>query len=124
MQSLTLSMPKDEFVRALQTLAAARRRKRGASVPVWLRFNAGLGQLTISEARGKVLATVPAEGDWPPTGATVDLIMLRNAARSLKGAVAELKAIDDAILMPIDKGYVNMKLLPFGPDSKRTSRLI
>jgi len=117
--TLTLAVPKDELIRALQGLSKIKTRKRGAAIPVWIRFNGELGQLTISEARGQATAIISAKGDWPPTGATIDLIMLRNAARFLAGTSVELTIAEDAILLPTDRGHVALKLLPFGPESKR-----
>ena len=112
-------MSKDDLITALRTLGAIRH-KRGVSImPVWLSFDSNKSMLAISEQRSAATAMLPASGSWPPAGATVDLFSLRNAASGTDQEAIMLAAIEDAILIPTSRGHVTLKLLPFGPASRR-----
>ena len=113
MERVSLSVNREELLRALGTLSLVRR-KRFSLVPVWLGFNAEESSLTIQEERAHASATIPAEGNWPPTGATVDIAYMRGAINKVRAPMVELIMVEDAILVPREKGYVRLGLLAFG----------
>src|SRR5262245_31295756 len=119
MQPITLRMSKPELQRALQTLSTNRRRRFSSVLPVWLSFNAATKELEIQEEGGVVKAQVPAEGSWPPAGATVDLYMLKRALAVWRDDNIDLQATEDAILLSHDRRQVRLNLLTFGPESQR-----
>ena len=116
MQSIRLSVPRDELLRALQTLSTTRRRRFSSSLPVWMALLPDGGELRITEDRSEVGAHVPAKGRWPPAGATVDLYMLKRAVTSVTGEVVDLHALDGAVVVYGDRWHVRLTLLAFGPD--------
>ena len=91
-------------------------------MPVWLSIDDRTGGLRIVEERGAACAIIPAWGEWPPFGATVDLFLLRRAATNCEGRTIELIAIDEGILVPTTQGYTRLNLLAFGPASKRAQK--
>jgi hypothetical protein len=113
MKLIRLSLDREELLQALGTLSMVRRKRFGL-VPVWLGFNPEEASLTIQEERAHASATIPAQGNWPTTGATVDIAYLRGAVRKVSGPVVELIMMADAILVPREKGYVRLGLLDFG----------
>jgi hypothetical protein len=115
-QSLRLCAAKADLVQALRVLGTNRRRRFVSVVPVWLQFEAG--ELKVLEDRAKVSATVPASGEWPAAGATVDLFMLRGAV-GYAGAQIELLATEDAVIVPTSRGYVRLNLHAFGHEGMR-----
>ena len=122
MQSIRLSVPRDELLRALQTLSTTRRRRFSSSLPVWMALLPDGGELRITEDRSEVGAHVPAKGRWPPAGATVDLYMLKRAVTSVTGEVVDLHALDGAVVVYGDRWHVRLTLLAFGPESRRKSK--
>ena len=92
-------------------------------MPVWLSIDKRTGGLRIVEQRGAACAVIPAWGKWLPFGATVDLFLLRRAAEYCEGQTIKLIAIDEGILVPTTRGYVQLNLLAFGPTSKRCIKL-
>lgn len=113
MKLIKLSLNREELLQALGTLSLIRQKRFGL-VPVWLKFDVEEASLTIQEERGHACATVPAQGNWPSTGATVDLAYLRGAVRRVGRPVVELIMLADAILVPRHKGFVRLGLLDFG----------
>lgn len=113
MKRTRLSVNREELLRALGTLSSVRRKRFGL-VPVWLGFNAAQSSLTIQEERAHASATIPARGNWPPTGATVDIAYMRGAVNKVSAPVVELIMVEDTILVPREKGYVRLGLLDFG----------
>jgi len=113
MQRVRLSVNRKELLQALATLSLVRR-KRFSLVPVWLGFDAAESSLTIQEERAHASATIPAQGNWPPTGATVDIAYMRGAVDKVRTPLVELIMVEDAILVPREKGYVRLSLLDFG----------
>lgn len=124
MQSIRLSLPRDELLRALQTLSTTRRRRFSSSLPVWMTLLPGGDELRITEDRSEVGAHVPASGNWPPTGATVDLYMLKRAATNVTDEVVDLHALDAAVVVYGDRWHVRLNLLPFGPESSRSASAV
>jgi len=123
MKSTKLSVPRVELIAALDAMSRHRRRRFISVLPVWLLFVAETGELVLQEDKGLVHARLPAQGDWPAAGATVDLYMLRGAARNFAGADIELHAVAEGILVPTDRGYVRLNLLAFGPTGVRSTPL-
>jgi hypothetical protein len=117
MQSIRLSVARRELLLALKTLGRGRRRRLRPNLPVWLRFIAEAGELQIVEDHGQVSARVPASGDWPVTGATVDLFGLRRAAADLASPTIDLHATLEGVMVVGDNWHVRLNLLRFGPDS-------
>jgi hypothetical protein len=115
MRSLSLTVPKDEFARALRVLAGRRSHRH---ISVWLSFDATAGTLTLRDQRDQVAASVEASGDWPAAGATVSLIRLRKVI-PLAPTLVELHALDDAVLIPTERGHVTLPLIEYGPDLHR-----
>jgi hypothetical protein len=115
MRSLSLTVPKDEFARALRVLAGRRSHRH---IPVWLSFDATAGTLTLRDQRDQVTATVDAAGDWPAAGATVSLISLRKTI-AIAPKTVELHAMDEAVLIPTKRGHVMLPLIAYGPDLHR-----
>ena len=119
MESISLSVPRGDFVQVLNTLSAVRRKRFRSVLPVWLHFDQQDGQLWIEEQRAAASGGVAARGMWPPMGATVDLFLLRRAATMVNAEKVQLVATADAILVPTQCGHVSLKLLSFGPESPR-----
>jgi hypothetical protein len=119
MQSIRLSVPRRELLRALQTLSTTRRRRFSSSLPVWMTLLPGGDELRISEDRSDVGAHIPASGYWPPAGATVDLYMLKRAAAYVTGETVDLDVLDNAVVVHGDRWHVRLNLLAFGPESRR-----
>lgn len=122
MQSIRLSVPRRELLRALQTLSTTRRRRFSSSLPIWMTLRPDGDELQITEDRSEVGARVPAKGSWPPAGATVDLYMLKRAVINVTGEVVDLHALDSAVVVYGDRWHVRLNLLAFGPESRRQSR--
>lgn len=120
MQSIKLQVAKAELIRALKALGVVRRRRFSSSLPVWLRFIPDSGELQIVEDRGAVTARVPATGDWPVTGATVDLFCLRRAAEYCPADTIDLLATLDAVMLLGNSWNMRLGLLAFGPESDVT----
>jgi hypothetical protein len=116
-RGLCLITARDDLVQALRVLGA-HRRNRGNRVAVCLSFDGSARVLTIGEDRGSVSATMPALGGWPPSGATVGLVMLRRAASHAPTQV-ELCATEDSVIVLTNRGYARLNLLQFGPDTRR-----
>lgn len=112
-----LITPAAELGIALAGLSSARARRRRV-FPVLLTFDPSSGSLRISEDRGPVAVEVPAQGDWSPTGATVDLHLLSRAARSCasSGEVA-IRMLEDALLVSDGRLSFTLYLLEYGPRS-------
>ncbi len=119
MQTLSLWVPRREFIQALSALSTVRRRRFASVLPVWLRFDGRERLLWIEEQSAAASGAVAAEGSWPAMGATVDLYLLRRAATLISAETAQLAATADAVVVPTDRGYVRLKLLSFGPESRR-----
>ena len=117
MDSISLSVPRGDFVHVLNVLGAVRRKRFRSVLPVWLHFDQWDGQLWIEEQRAAAAGAVAARGMWPPMGATVDLYLLRRAATMVSAERVQLVATADAILVPTERGHVSLKLLSFGPES-------
>jgi hypothetical protein len=122
MQSIRLSLPRQELLRALQTLSVTRRRRFSSRLPVWMTLLPGVDELRIAEACSEVGAHVAARGSWPPAGVTVDLYLLKRAVGFVCGEAVNLHAIDDAVVVFGDRWHVRLNLLPFGPESRRSAR--
>lgn len=76
--------------------------------------------LWIEEQDARASGAVAAEGAWPSMGATVELYLLRKAAMVVSADRVQVIARPDSILVPTDRGHVSLKLLPFGPEVRRT----
>ncbi|EDP62671.1 hypothetical protein BAL199_22722 [alpha proteobacterium BAL199] len=120
MKSTKLSVPRVELIAALDAMSRHRRRRFISVLPVWLLFVAETGELVLQEDKGLVHARLPAQGDWPAAGATVDLYMLRGAARNVADGEIELHVVAEGVLVPTDRGYVRLNLLAFGPTDIRS----
>lgn len=120
MHSIKLQVSKEELIRALKALGVVRRRRFSSSVPVWVRFIPEAGELQLVEDRGDVTARVPATGDWPVTGATVDLFSLRRATEHCPAETIDLHATLDAVMVFGNGWSVRLGLLAFGPESDVT----
>ena len=118
MQSIKLSITRQELISALRLLGVVRRRRFRSTLPVWLRFIAEAGELQIVEDRGAVEARVPASGDWPCAGATVDLFLLRRAVEDCPAPAVDLHATADAVMVFGGKWHVRLALQEFGPASR------
>jgi len=123
MNSLSLKVPRVGLLQALKGLGVVRRKRSSSTVPVWLSFDPEKKALSITEARGRAIGIVPAEGNWTPAGATIDMYMLRRALETLDSQEVELIVADGEILIPTPNGHVGLKLLPFGPESRRVRPL-
>jgi hypothetical protein len=77
--------------------------------------------LLLQEDKGLVYAHLPAKGDWPAAGATIDLYALRNAAKNLTSPEIELHAVAEGVLVPTDRGYARFNLLAFGPSQTQAA---
>ena len=117
MKSVRLKLERLDLLNALNTLGVTRRKRFSSIVPVWLRFDLESGLLQIVEDKGTVTAYVPAKGEWPATGATIDLSMLKRALKHCAEDVVHLHAVKDAILLASGNWHVTMNLLNFGPDN-------
>jgi hypothetical protein len=117
MDVLRLTATRVDLAQSLRVLGTHRRRRFSSVVPIWLSFDPQIQELRLSEERAHVLASVPASGEWPAAGATVNLFMLRAAVRNSPELV-ELLAAEDAVVVPTSRGYVRLDLLPFGPDCR------
>ena len=119
MKSMSLKLLRADLQQALKTLGAIRK-KRGASiVPVWLHFDPLKSALSITEARGRAIAVLPAMGSWTPAGATVDMFSLRRLMETLDDVEIEMIVAPGQIIIPTPRGHVALTLQPFGPESKR-----
>jgi hypothetical protein len=121
MQSIKVTALRVDLLRALETLSIARVRRFSSILPVWLQFESDSGELHLIEERGKVSASLPARGTWPPAGATVDLFMLKRAVKACRGKSVDLHAAVDSLLIFGDQWHASLKLLRFGPESGRPS---
>src|SRR5271169_6445720 len=117
MKSVCLRIDRLELARALDVLGRSRRRKGAAPVPVWLRFWAEAASLQIAEDKALVTASVPAIGDWPAAGSTIDLELLKGAIRLCHEEQIVLHAVSDAVLLASGSLQVRLNLLPFGPEN-------
>jgi hypothetical protein len=115
MQSILLAVDREELLRAIALLGTTRKRRFSSVVPVWLKHDPAECQLHIQEDGGAVIASVPAEGDWPPMGATVDLYLLRRAVQRGEGTLVRLRALGDAVVLEGEGWNVRLDLLEFGP---------
>lgn len=118
MHSIRLTVDREELDRALRLLGTTRRRRFSSVVPIWLSYSAHEGHLEIVEDKGAVTAAVPARGEWPPVGATVDLFMLRRAIERARDDEIDLHAVHDAVLVFGANWNVRLELLEFGPPSQ------
>ena len=119
MQSIRLSVARAPLLDALKTLSVTRRRRFSSSLPIWLKFATESGELQVVEEQGQVAARVPANGTWPPLGATVDLFMLKRGVARLETDSVDLHALCSAIVIFGDRWQIRLNLLPFGPESRR-----
>lgn len=119
MKSMKLAVPRVELIAALDAMSRHRRRRFTSMLPVWLLFMPETGELVLQEDKGLVHARLPAQGDWPSAGATVDLYLLRGAARNVADPEIELHAVAEGVLVPTDRGHVRVNLLAFGPTGIR-----
>lgn len=118
MQRTSITINRRELLDILSTLSTVRRQRFKSVVPIWLEFQKGNGLLQIQEEKAGVAGSVRAAGSWPPTGATVDLHFLKRAMSTAGlSEVVELILTGEAILIPTKRGYLKLKLLPFGPTS-------
>jgi len=117
MKSTGLRLRRAELLQALVTLGVTRRRRFRSVVPIWLRYDSTRRQLAAVEERGAVTAHVPAQGNWPPTGATVDLYLMKRALECHDDDAVELLLASDAVLLIGDYWHRRLKLLTFGPES-------
>lgn len=122
MRSIKLTATRSDLLRALETLAATRRQRFSSTLPVWVSFAEGDQELRLVEERGKVTASLPAVGTWPPAGVTVDLFMLKRAMSACESDAVDLHATTDSVIVFGDRGRARLKLLRFGPESGRHSR--
>ena len=121
MQSIHLSASRAELIGVLDTASCLRRRRFSSVLPIWVSFSPDRGEIEIREDRGVVLASLPATGNWPPAGATVDLFMLRGALKSSHDPVVRLHAVQNGVLIETPRGNVKLNLLEFGPEVKMGS---
>jgi hypothetical protein len=119
MQSISLRVRRDELQRALQTLSTNRRARFSRALPVWLNLNPTKVELQMVEERGHVAASIPAEGSWPPAGATISLFALKRAISAYLSEFIDLRVIADAIIFASPTGHVRLNLLRFGPEGSR-----
>lgn len=122
MLSIKLTATRSDLLRALETLAATRRQRFSSVLPVWISFAADGQELRLVEERGKVKASLPAVGIWPPAGVTVDLFMLKRAMSVCDSDAVDLHATADSLIVFGDRWRARFKLLRFGPESGRHSR--
>ena len=120
MLSIKLTATRSDLLRALETLAATRRQRFSSVLPVWISFPAGDQELRLVEERGKVAASLPAVGTWPPVGVTVDCFMLKRAMSACDSNAVDLHATADALIVFGDRWRARLKLLRFGPESGRS----
>jgi hypothetical protein len=73
-----------ELLSALNTLGVTRRKRFSSIVPVWVHFDPARMLLQLVEDKGTVTAYVPAEGEWPIAGSTIDLFTLKRALNNCK----------------------------------------
>ena len=121
MLSIKLTATRAALLLALDTLAATRRQRFSSTLPVWLNFVAGGQELRLVEERGKVTASLPAVGTWPPAGVTVDLFVLKRAMSAGDSDAVDLHATADSLIVFGDRWRARLKLLRFGPESGRPS---
>jgi len=121
MLSIKLTATRSDLLRALETLAATRRQRFSSILPVWLSFVAGSQELRLVEERGKVTASLPAAGIWPPAGVTVDLFMLKRAVSACNGGAVDLHVTADSLIVFGDRWRARLKLLRFGPECDRAA---
>ena len=117
MKSIRLKLERCDLQNALNTLGVTRRRRFSSIVPVWLYFDTESKLLQIVEDKGAVTAYVPAEGQWPYFGATIDLYTLKRALKYHTDAIIELHTTKDAVLLANGNWQMKMHLLKFGPDN-------
>ena len=117
MKSIRLKLEHLDLLNALNTLSVTRRKRFSSIVPVWLNFDPESKLLQVVEDKGKVTAYVPAKGEWPASGATIDLFILKRALKYYTEDIVELHAVKDAVLLASGNSHVKMNLLKFGPDS-------
>ena len=117
MESISLRLRRNELLQALVTLGVTRRQRFRSVVPVWLRYDAARMRLAVVEERGAVTAHVPADGNWPPTGATVDLYFMKRALECHDDDAVEILLASDSVLLVGNGWHRRLKLLKFGPES-------
>ncbi len=117
MKSIRLKLECLVLLNALNTFGVTRRKRFSSIVPVWLYFDPESKLLQIVEDKGTVTAYVPAKGEWPAAGATIDLFTLKRAFKHYTEDTVELHAVKDAILLATGNWHVKMNLLKFGPDN-------
>jgi hypothetical protein len=118
MLGLTLRVVKRDLVTALGGLGARGARRRKMALPVWLRFDPGLGALQIGADNASISATIPALGNWPSSGATVGLGLLSRVVDAAPDHV-EMILSDDELVIPTMRGRGRLDLLAFGPSPRR-----
>jgi hypothetical protein len=116
MRSISLKLNRTEFISALETLGVTRRRRFSSIMPVWLKFVQETSSLDVVEEGGVVTASIPATGEWPIAGSTIDLFMLKRSLQRVKAEFVELHALEDAVLFASDNSHVKLHLLGFGPE--------
>ncbi len=62
-----------------------------------------------------MVASVPATGEWPIAGSTIDLYGLKRSLERTSAEVVELHALTEAVLLASGKWQVKLNLLNFGP---------
>ena len=117
MHSINLRLRRLELLDTLNTLGVTRRRRFSSILPVWLSFDPEEALLSIVEDKGAVTGHVRALGEWPASGSTIDLFLLRQALNRSSGDTVSLHAVSDGVLVFGDSWQVKLNLLKFGPDS-------
>ena len=120
MLSIKLTATRSDLLRALETLAETRRQRFSSILPAWISFAADDQELRLVEERGKVTASLPAVGTWPPAGVTIDLFTLKRALSACDSDEVDLHAAADFVIVFGDRWRARLKLLQFGPESGRS----
>ena len=117
MESIHLTIDRQELLNSLKILSVVRRKRFTSVLPIWLSFDPTANVLRLSEDQGAVEAEIPAIGEWPPAGATIDLYTLKRILEESDHDKIELHALEDAILFFAGSWNVRLNLLAFGPES-------
>ena len=117
MISLNLKTDRKEFLEALKILSVVRRQRFTSVLPIWLSFDKTENMLQLAEDSAEVKAEIPATGEWPAAGATVDMYTLKRILENCTHDEIELHALEDTILFFAGSWNVRLNLLAFGPES-------
>lgn len=118
MKSLVVITEREQLLDALSALGRNRRQRFTSKLPVWLSWHPDPGIIRISEARNAVEAIVDASGNWPSTGATVNLFSLRGTVATVTADQVELHLVANGVLVPRTGGFHHLDLLSFGPEPR------